>query len=515
MPASCPARAARSSGWRLPSSGGPQLHRPHLRVPDERARLRAHLRPARGRGLRACHAGDDADVVVFNTCAVRENADNRLYGNLGHLRPVEGRPPGHADRGRRLPRPEGPRRDRPPGAVGGRRLRHPQRGRAAGAAGARPAQRRRAGGDRRSRSRSSRPRCPPAASRPTPAGCRSRWAATTPARSASCRRCAAPSATGVPATSSPRCAALVGRGRAGGDAARPERQRLRGRVRRPRRVRRSCCAPAGEIDGLERVRFTSPHPRDFTDDVIAAMAETPNVCHSAAHAAAVRLGRRAAPDAPLVPVGALPRRSSTRCARRCPTRRSPPTSSSASPARPRPTSPPTLDVVRAARFAERVHVPVLAAARHAGRDDGRPGAQGRRAGALRAADRRCRRRSPGRRTARWSGRVVEVLVAAGEGRKDGGHAAAVRPGPRRSAGALRRRGDRRSGRATSCEVAVTYAAPHHLVADGAAGRAPAHPGRGRRGPAARHRARGWACPASARPRVAVSVAASVDGGIAG
>ncbi len=33
----------------------------------------------------------------------------------------------------------------------------------------------------------------------------------------------------------------------------------------------------GEIDGLERVRFTSPHPRDFTGDVIAAMAQTPNV----------------------------------------------------------------------------------------------------------------------------------------------------------------------------------------------------------------------------------------------
>src|SRR5215469_8524089 len=27
----------------------------------------------------------------------------------------------------------------------------------------------------------------------------------------------------------------------------------------------------GEIAGLERVRFTSPHPKDFTDDVIAAM----------------------------------------------------------------------------------------------------------------------------------------------------------------------------------------------------------------------------------------------------
>jgi tRNA-2-methylthio-N6-dimethylallyladenosine synthase len=35
----------------------------------------------------------------------------------------------------------------------------------------------------------------------------------------------------------------------------------------------------GQIDGLERVRFTSPHPRDFTPDVIEAMAATPNVCH--------------------------------------------------------------------------------------------------------------------------------------------------------------------------------------------------------------------------------------------
>jgi len=34
---------------------------------------------------------------------------------------------------------------------------------------------------------------------------------------------------------------------------------------------------AGEIPGLERIRFTSPHPAAFTDDVIDAMAETPAV----------------------------------------------------------------------------------------------------------------------------------------------------------------------------------------------------------------------------------------------
>ncbi|MEY4349361.1 MAG: hypothetical protein RL719_658, partial [Actinomycetota bacterium] len=36
----------------------------------------------------------------------------------------------------------------------------------------------------------------------------------------------------------------------------------------------------GSIKGLERVRFTSPHPAAFTDDVIDAMAETPNVMPS-------------------------------------------------------------------------------------------------------------------------------------------------------------------------------------------------------------------------------------------
>src|SRR5947208_4190088 len=33
----------------------------------------------------------DARVIVFNTCAIRENADNKLYGNLGHLKPFKDR----------------------------------------------------------------------------------------------------------------------------------------------------------------------------------------------------------------------------------------------------------------------------------------------------------------------------------------------------------------------------------------------------------------------------------------
>jgi len=39
-------------------------------------------------------AGDPADLVVFNTCAVRENADNKLYGNLGQLAPMKTARPG-------------------------------------------------------------------------------------------------------------------------------------------------------------------------------------------------------------------------------------------------------------------------------------------------------------------------------------------------------------------------------------------------------------------------------------
>ncbi|MFP3899290.1 MAG: tRNA (N6-isopentenyl adenosine(37)-C2)-methylthiotransferase MiaB [Acidimicrobiia bacterium] len=44
-------------------------------------------------GLRPASPGDDPDVVVLNTCCIRENADNRLYGNLGHLKALKQRKP--------------------------------------------------------------------------------------------------------------------------------------------------------------------------------------------------------------------------------------------------------------------------------------------------------------------------------------------------------------------------------------------------------------------------------------
>jgi tRNA-2-methylthio-N6-dimethylallyladenosine synthase len=37
-------------------------------------------------GLVRAESDADADVVILNTCCIRENADNKLYGNLGHMK---------------------------------------------------------------------------------------------------------------------------------------------------------------------------------------------------------------------------------------------------------------------------------------------------------------------------------------------------------------------------------------------------------------------------------------------
>ena len=44
-------------------------------------------------GLTRAASVEEADVVVLNTCCIRENADNKLYGNLGQLKALKSRRP--------------------------------------------------------------------------------------------------------------------------------------------------------------------------------------------------------------------------------------------------------------------------------------------------------------------------------------------------------------------------------------------------------------------------------------
>jgi tRNA-2-methylthio-N6-dimethylallyladenosine synthase len=44
-------------------------------------------------GMTATGDVEDARVIVLNTCAIREKADDKLYGNLGHLKPLKARNP--------------------------------------------------------------------------------------------------------------------------------------------------------------------------------------------------------------------------------------------------------------------------------------------------------------------------------------------------------------------------------------------------------------------------------------
>ena len=45
-------------------------------------------------GMVPAESEADADVVVLNTCCIRENADNKLYGTLGHLKTWKGQQEG-------------------------------------------------------------------------------------------------------------------------------------------------------------------------------------------------------------------------------------------------------------------------------------------------------------------------------------------------------------------------------------------------------------------------------------
>jgi tRNA-2-methylthio-N6-dimethylallyladenosine synthase len=222
--------------------------------------------------------GETADVVVFNTCAVRENADNRLYGNLGHLAPVKAKNPGMQI------------------AVGGC-LAQKDQGEIVKKApwvdvvfgthniGSLPVLLERARHNEEAQveileSLEVFPSTLPTRRESTYAG----WVSISVGCNNTCTFCIVPSLRGTEKDRRPgdilaEVRALVAEGVLEvtllGQNVNSYGVEFGDRYAFGKLLRAT-----GEIDGLERVRFTSPHPKDFTDDVIAAMAETPNVCHS-------------------------------------------------------------------------------------------------------------------------------------------------------------------------------------------------------------------------------------------
>jgi tRNA-2-methylthio-N6-dimethylallyladenosine synthase len=233
-------------------------------------------------GYRRAADGAEADVVVFNTCAVRENADNKLYGNLGHLAPRKRHNPDMQI------------------AVGGCLAQKDKDAVLQNAPwvdvvfgthniGSLPVLLERAKHNRAAQveivdSLQEFPSGLPAARESAYAA----WVSISVGCNNTCTFCIVPSLRGKEIDRSPddilaEVQALVDTGVSevtllgqnvnayGVSFADPQLPRDRGAFAE---LLRSC----GRIDGLERVRFTSPHPAEFTDDVIAAMAETPNVC---------------------------------------------------------------------------------------------------------------------------------------------------------------------------------------------------------------------------------------------
>jgi tRNA-2-methylthio-N6-dimethylallyladenosine synthase len=226
-------------------------------------------------GYQRARSGEDPDVVVFNTCAVRENADNRLYGNLGHLLPVKNARPGMQI------------------AVGGCLAQKDRAGIARRAPwvdvvfgthniGSLPVLLERARVQEQAQVEivESLERFPSVlpARRESPYAA---WVAISVGCNNTCTFCIVPSLRGREEDRRPgdvlaEIRALVSDGVLEvtllGQNVNSYGVGFGDRTAFGRLLR-AC----GEIDGLERVRFTSPHPADFTDDVIEAMAATHNV----------------------------------------------------------------------------------------------------------------------------------------------------------------------------------------------------------------------------------------------
>lgn len=235
-----------------------------------------------GAGYQRAAEGEDADVVVFNTCAVRENADNKLYGNISHLAPRKQANPdmqiavggclAQKDRATVLRR--APWVDV---VFGTHNI------------GSLPTLLERARHNRAAQveiveALQEFPSALPAARESAYAA----WVSVSVGCNNTCTFCIVPSLRGKEVDRRPgdvlaEVQTLVDQGvleitllgqnvnAYGVSFADPAEPRDRGAFAK---LLRAC----GRIDGLERVRFTSPHPAEFTDDVIAAMAETPNVC---------------------------------------------------------------------------------------------------------------------------------------------------------------------------------------------------------------------------------------------
>src|SRR3954451_19831515 len=229
-------------------------------------------------GYTAAAEGSDADVVVLHTCAVRENADNRLYGNLGHLRPVKDAHPGMQI------------------AVGGC-LAQKDRGDIVKRApwvdvvfgthniGSLPVllERARHNDEAQVEILESLDVFP--STLPTRRdSAYSAWVSISVGCNNTCTFCIVPSLRGTEKDRRPgdvlaEVKALAAEGVL-------EVTLLGQNVNSygvdfgERGAFAALLRACGEVEGLERVRFTSPHPRDFTDDVIEAMAETPNVMPS-------------------------------------------------------------------------------------------------------------------------------------------------------------------------------------------------------------------------------------------
>ena len=226
-------------------------------------------------GYVAAAEGQTADVVVFNTCAVRENADNRLYGNLSHLVPVKAGHPGMQI------------------AVGGCLAQKDQGEILAKAPwvdvvfgthniGSLPAllERARIADEAQVEILEALETFP--SNLPTKRdSAYAAWVSVSVGCNNTCTFCIVPALRGTEKDRRP--GDILGEIRALVDEGVLEITLLGQNVNAygsefgDREAFSKLLRACGEIDGLERVRFTSPHPRDFTDDVIAAMAETPNV----------------------------------------------------------------------------------------------------------------------------------------------------------------------------------------------------------------------------------------------